>query len=273
MSAPSSAIPSWPRRTGGSPIWDPRASQRNTSATTAEPAFIASPAAAALRGRGHVFTSTPEIGAATARQVFAERGVEAPLDEIARRAGLGIATLYRHFRTREALVEAIFAERVGEFLAGGEAALAETDAWAGLVGFLEATLELQSSDRVLKEIFLRYPPGEGSLAEARQQMRQLFKQVLARAHEQGVLRPDFGLPDLAMLLWSFAPVIDATAETAPHAWRCHLHWVLDGLRTQAATPQSEPPLNDEQLTEAMRRLREHRFQRKPGPPRRRDGES
>jgi AcrR family transcriptional regulator len=208
---------------------------------------------------------------AAARAVFAERGVEAQLDEIARRAGLGIGTLYRHFPTREALVEAVFAERVDEFLAVAEAALAETDAWAGLVSFLEGTLVLQTGDRVLKEIFLRYPPGEGRLAETRRQMRQLFEQILDRAHAQGVLRSDFAVPDLALLLWSFAPVIDATAETAPNVWRRHLHWLLDGLRSDSATPQTVPPLDDEQLTEAMRRLREQRFQRKPGPPRRGKG--
>jgi AcrR family transcriptional regulator len=208
---------------------------------------------------------------AAAREVFAVRGVEAPLDEIARRAGLGIGTLYRHFPTREALVEAIFAERVGEFLAVAEAALAAEDAWVGLVGFLEATLELQSGDRVLKEIFLRYPPGDGRLAETRQRMQQLFAQLLDRAHDQGALRADFGLPDLALLLWSFAPVIDATAEFAPTAWRRHLHWLLDGLRPQAATAQTEQALDDEQLARAMSCLREQRFQRKPGPPRHGEG--
>jgi AcrR family transcriptional regulator len=203
-----------------------------------------------------------------AREVFSERGVEAPLDEIARRAGLGIGTLYRHFPTREALVEAIFAERFDEFLAVAESALAEPDAWVGLVGFLESTLELQSGDRVLKEIFLRYPPGEGRLTETRQQMRRLFGELLDHAHEQGALRSDFVLPDLALLLWSFAPVIDATAEAAPEVWRRHLHWVLDGLRPAAATPQLQPPLDEVQLADAMRCLREQRFPRKPGPPRR-----
>ena len=192
------------------------------------------------------------------------------MDEIARRAGVGIGTLYRHFPTRAALVEAIFAERVAEFLAVAEAALVETDAWAGLVGFLDATLEMQRSDRVLREIFLRYPPGEGRLADARQQVRRLFEQLLTQAHDQGVLRPDFGYADLTLLLWSFAPVIDATAETAPRVWRRHLHWLLDGLRPPAATRQTEPPLDDEQLTEAMRRLREQRFRGMPGPPRRGD---
>jgi AcrR family transcriptional regulator len=207
---------------------------------------------------------------AAAREVFTEKGVEARLDEIAQRAGVGTGTLYRHFPNREALVEAIFAERVGDLLALSEAALAAPSAWDGLVGFVEAMLELQSGDRVLKEIFLRYPPGEGQLADFRAQMRDLFAQLIDRAHAEGELRPDFTLPDLAVLLWSFAPVIDATAETAPTAWRRHLHWILDGLRAPAATPQTEPPLDDAQLAEAMRCLREHRFPRKPHPPRRED---
>ena len=214
-----------------------------------------------------------ELLVATARTVFAERGVDAPLDEIARRAGLGIGTLYRHFPTRDALVEAIFVERVDVFRAVGEAALANPDAWAGLVEFLEATLELQSSDRLLKEIFLRHPPAEGRLAETRLELSRLFEQLLARAHEQGVLRADFTVPDLALVLWSFAPVIDATAVTAPGAWRRHLHWLLDGLRARAATPQTEPPLDDEQLGQAMDCLREQRLHRKPGPARRKEGTS
>ena len=64
---------------------------------------------------------------------------------------------------------------------------------------------------------------------------------------QGTLRSDFALSDLALALWSFGPLLDATAEVAPKAWRRHLHWLLDGLRVTAATAQSEPPLTDEQL--------------------------
>jgi AcrR family transcriptional regulator len=197
-----------------------------------------------------------------ATRMFAAARAEPSMRAIATEAGVGIATLYRHFPTREALVEAIFAERVGEFLALAEAGLAQPDAWAGLVGFLEATLELQRSDRVLKEIFLRYPFGEGRLAETRAQMRAQFDELIGRARDQGSLRPDFTVADLALLLWSFAPVIDATAETAPEVWRRHLHWLLDGLRAEAATPQTQPPLDDDQLSESMRCLRAQRFGRR-----------
>jgi AcrR family transcriptional regulator len=202
-----------------------------------------------------------ELLVAAAREVFAERGVDASLEEIARRAGLGIGTLYRHFSSREALVEAIFEGRIGELVALGEAAEAEPDAWQAVVLVLEGTLELQAGDRVLKDVLMRYPPGEGRLASAREELRGVFERTLERAREQGTLRADFALSDLALALWSFGPLIDATAEVAPNAWRRHLHWLLDGLRARSATPQSEAPLSDEQLHAAMQALKEHRLGR------------
>ena len=72
-----------------------------------------------------------ELLVEAARELFMEQGVEAPLEEVARRAGLGIGTLYRHFATRDALVEAIVERRMGELLAIAEAALSEPDGWAG----------------------------------------------------------------------------------------------------------------------------------------------
>jgi AcrR family transcriptional regulator len=206
-----------------------------------------------------------ELLVVAAREVFSERGVEASLEEIARRAGVGIGTLYRHFATREALVEAIFEDRITEFIAIARAAAAEPDSWQALVCFLEQMLELQASDRVLKDVLMRYPPGAGRLASAREEMRQLFEQLLQRAREQGRLRDDFTIHDLALLFWSFTPLIDATAEVAPNGWRRHLHWLLDGLRAEAATPQAEPPLSDEELHAAMQALREQRLGRRHAP--------
>ena len=106
-----------------------------------------------------------ELLVAAAREVFAERGVEASLEEIARRAGVGIGTLYRHFATRDALVEAVFERRIGEFVAIAERAAAEPDAWLAFVGFLEGTLEIQAGDRLLKDVFLRSPPGAGRVEQ------------------------------------------------------------------------------------------------------------
>jgi len=190
-----------------------------------------------------------------------EQGVEAPLEEVARRAGLGIGTLYRHFATRDALVEAIVERRMGELLTIAEAALSEPDGWEGLVRLLERTLELQAADRMLKDVLMRYSPETARLESAREEVRRLFERILVRAHDEGTLRRDFALPDLALLLWSFAPVIDATAKVAPNAWRRHLLWLLDGLRADAAGDQTEAVLTDEELRASMRALSERRTSR------------
>lgn len=208
-----------------------------------------------------------ELLVEAARELFAEQGVEASLEEIARRAGLGIGTLYRHFPSREALVEAIFERRIGELVAVTEEAAAEPDAWAALSQLLEQTLELQAGDRVLKDVLMRYPPGASKLADAREELRRLYEHVLERAREQGSLRADFTFSDLALLFWSFAPLIDATAEVAPEAWRRQLHFALDGLRAQGATQQTEPPLTDEELPAAMHALHQQRLSRRHAPAR------
>jgi len=212
------------------------------------------------RGRRRHAQRNHELLIAAAREAFAEQGVEASLEEVARRAGVGIGTLYRHFASRESLVEAIFERRIGELVAVAEAAAVEPDGWAAFGHLLEGTLELQAGDRVLKDVLMRYAPGEKTLAGAREELRGLFERVLERAREHGGLRADFTLSDLALLLWSFGPLIDATADIAPTAWRRHLHWLLDGLRGETATPPADPPLTEEQLgeaTEALRLRRRH----------------
>jgi AcrR family transcriptional regulator len=198
---------------------------------------------------------------AAAREVFAERGADASLEEIARRAGVGVGTLYRHFASREVLVEAVFERRIGMFVELAEAAVAEQDAWLAFVGFLERMLEIQARDRLLKDVLLRAPGGSSSVDRARAELRRLFELMLERARDQGRLREDFAFADLIPLLWSFSTVIDATAEVAPEAWRRHLHWLLDGLRAEAATPQTQAPLSAEQLQAAIEALRARRLGR------------
>jgi AcrR family transcriptional regulator len=206
-----------------------------------------------------------ELLVAAARQLFAEQGVEASLEEIARRAGVGIGTLYRHFPSREALVQAIFERRIGELVSVAEEAAANPDGWSALCRFLERTLELQAGDRVLKDVLMRYPPGASKLTGAREELRRLYEHVLERARQQGALRDDFTFSDLALLFWSFAPLIDATAAVAPEAWRRHLHWLLDGLRAEAATAQAQPPLTDKELLAAMHASHEQRLGRRHAP--------
>jgi AcrR family transcriptional regulator len=188
------------------------------------------------------------------RSLFAERGPDAPFEEVARLAGVGIGTLYRHFPTRDALVEVIYAEHIDEVLAAAQEAAATADAWAGLVGFLERVLELQARNLPLRGVFLRHGD-DSALAERRRRIQPALARLVGNAREQGCVRDDFTLGDLSLALWSFAPIFEATSGVAPDVWRRHLQILLDGMRPAAATPQQVRPLAGKQLEVAIRALR------------------
>ena len=206
--------------------------------------------AASVRGPRRDAVRNRELLLAAARDVFGERGVDASLEEIARRAGLGIGTLYRHFPSRQALIDALLEERLGAVVALADAAAA--DPADGLRRFLEAMIDLQARERVLREVLHRSAHA-GRVAELRAEVHDALEQLLAHAHAEGALRTDFALSDLALLLWSFGPLIDAGIPAT--ARRRHLHWMLDGLRPAAATAQAAPPLSQAQLERAAGRLR------------------
>src|SRR5690349_17970285 len=84
---------------------------------------------------------------AAAKDALAEDGLDASVLDIAQRAGLGIGTLYRHFPTKAALVDAIFAEHVDDLVAAGRLALEDPDAWRGLCTFFERAVSLQAQNR------------------------------------------------------------------------------------------------------------------------------
>src|SRR5512146_2062694 len=87
-----------------------------------------------------------------ARACFATHGVDASVEEIAQRAGVGMGTLYRRFPTKHALVEAVLEESLDAFVAAAEAALADPDPWRGFAGFVERVLELHVENRAVREI-------------------------------------------------------------------------------------------------------------------------
>jgi AcrR family transcriptional regulator len=189
---------------------------------------------------------------AAARPLVARFGVGASVDEITRAAGVGMGTLYRHFPTKEDLVDAVLEDALGEFLQLARAAVEEPDAWHGLSLFLERALALHAANCGLMDVLASQTHGRERAAAMRRRLRPLLAELVARAQAQGVLRADFSADDLPMLLWGGDGVIERGASASPEIWRRYLGIVLDGLRADAATPLPRPPLTRAQLNRAGR---------------------
>src|SRR5262245_42740063 len=186
-----------------------------------------------------------------ARDVFAEHGLEAPLEEIARRAGVGIGTLYRRFPTRLDLIDAILETTVDQHIEAAERALALPDPWQGLVSYLQASGELQARDRASNDMMSMRLPRAARAEAAKKRVYDLTSQIIARAQQSGQLRADVTQEDLAFLAWANARIMEATHGVAPDAWRRHLALVLDGFRAERANPLPVPAMTPRQVFRAM----------------------
>ena len=191
---------------------------------------------------------------AAAREVFAEHGLGASLQQVARDAGVAIGTLYRHFPTRDDLLVAVFADKLELVADTGEQALADSDPWAGFVRFVETLCALAAEDLGFNELTSIDRPARGGAAAVRARIHRLWQRLLTRAQETGTLRPDLVLNDMFVLLWSQSRIIEATYGVAPGAWRRHLYLMLDAYRADRARPLPEPPLNRGQMEQATARL-------------------
>jgi AcrR family transcriptional regulator len=194
---------------------------------------------------------------AAARAAFAEDGLSVTLDEIARRAGVGVGTIYRRFPDKEQLIEALFEARMNEMAAEAEAALQAEDAWAGLVRFLETATEQHACDRGFKEVALSGVHGRERVARARQLMFPLVSKLVARAQADGSLRPDVEATDLPLLQLMLGSLSECTREADPEAWRRYLGIITDGLRTRrdGPTPLEHGALTPEETQTTMRTWR------------------
>jgi AcrR family transcriptional regulator len=191
---------------------------------------------------------------AVAREAFAEDGLAVTLDEIARRAGVGVGTVYRRFPDKEQLIDALFEERIGEVVAIAEEALCCDDAWEGLVSFLEGATAAHADDRGLKEVALAGVHGLERVARARELMFPLVTRLVARAQEQGQLRPDLQPTDLPLLQLMLGSLSECTRDVDPEVWRRYLGILTDGLRTrrEEPTPLAPAGLAPEQVQRTMR---------------------
>jgi len=168
---------------------------------------------------------------AAATQLFSERGLDVPMEHIARRAEVSIGTLYAHFPTREAFFEAIFPERLTALDRLAEQARAEPDPWLAFVGYLERLYALHARDRGLNDVLARQLPHVKSVVEACHRGAGHVDELIHRAQAAGQLRADFTIADMATLTRAMAQVIRDATEAAPDEWRRFLSIYVAGLRT------------------------------------------
>jgi AcrR family transcriptional regulator len=168
---------------------------------------------------------------AAAADLFAERGVDVPLEEIARRAGVSIGTLYNHFPNRGALLDAVLPDWVAELNRLAEVALADPDPWQGFTGFLDGLFLLQARNRSMNDAIARTPAGPVDVAAECGRGGGVIESVVRHARDAGVLRRDFGSDDVATMVGAMSKVI-TMSNGDDAAWRRHLGFLLDGLRAR-----------------------------------------
>ncbi|GIL26453.1 TetR/AcrR family transcriptional regulator [Actinocatenispora comari] len=186
-----------------------------------------------------------------ARTVFAARGLDAPLEDIARQAGVSIGTLYNRFPTRDALIDAACADQVAATAAIAAQALSYDDAWEGFVHFVTRICDLQAADRGYRDLTGRTVRHS---AQTRAALRDGYRQMLRivrRAQRAGALRADVTLADLAFVFWGHAATVAATTGIGTHARHRHLALMLDGLRAEGAHPLPAPPLSPAEVDRAL----------------------
>ncbi|GGL94630.1 TetR family transcriptional regulator [Streptomyces fumigatiscleroticus] len=201
---------------------------------------------------------------AAAREVYAEQGVEAPLDVIARRAGVGNATLYRRFPDRAALVEAVFHETLDRVRQAGEEARRAADPWAGLNAYLEAVFTVLAGDRGANDLMTTGLQGVPSLETLHPHNAETLAGLLGRCRRQGTVRTDVGTEDLLFALAALGRAVPALETAAPGAWRRPLALLVDGLRPEAARDLPAPPLTADQLSGTLREMNRTRSRPVPG---------
>lgn len=196
---------------------------------------------------------------AAAAELFHERGLDIPLEDIAARAGVSTGTLYNRFGSREALIDAVMPDLVAAKVDTAiRRAYACADPWEGFVLYVEQLCELQATDPALNDaVSRRFPDAEQLTALCDAQLDSA-RQLIVNAQRNGSLRSDFTAEDLPYLFWSTSMIVRATGGVAPDAWRRALHFFLDGLRSETAHPAPVGPLEPAQIHQAMLGLGERR---------------
>ena len=189
-----------------------------------------------------------------AGEIVRRDGPGASLDAIARRAGVGNATLYRHFPTRQSLLETVFLEAIARWDPIRERILAIADPWTALASYVEQSCNFIAADRALLELcsqeLLTSPP----MVQFSEREDRDLADLVTRTQRDGAVRADIDAADLRLLMTCLHQVVWAVMPVSPHAWRRHLCLTLDSLRPCPGPDLPTGSLTLEQLRQVFHHL-------------------
>jgi AcrR family transcriptional regulator len=194
-----------------------------------------------------------------AQELFTEQGLGVPLEDIARRAGVGIATLYRRFPTRPDLIAATFERKIAVYTSTVERSLENPDPWAGFCQLIHDLCAMQAADAGLKELLTLSFPDSTFVEELKAQALVNLTTLIQGAQQQGCLRADFDVSDVLLVLLANAGIVTATRAAAPEAWRRFAAYMIDAFRAEPSDrPLSTRPLPTAPTHEQLERSLAHR---------------
>ncbi|MEA2413005.1 MAG: hypothetical protein QOC77_3566 [Thermoleophilaceae bacterium] len=165
-----------------------------------------------------------------ARTVFAEYGLDAQMDDVASAAGVGVGTVYRHFPTKEAVVEAVARGGYDDLCEIARSALEEDDAWEAFSGFMWRGARLHRNDRAQCELHSTRPDVVQRVAGDKHELLEMVAELIDRGRSAGVLRDDLSAGDMPVLWCSIGAAQQQSADDA--GWERYLTLMLDGLRAR-----------------------------------------
>ena len=164
-----------------------------------------------------------------AKKLFADRGLEVQMPDVAKAANVGVGTVYRHFATKEDLIAALVAERFDRLAQKAEEVLELPDAWDGFSEFIRFSAQIQADDRALCEIMGSRPEVMDAVARAAG-LPELCDRLVKRAQRSGELRRDLTWEDVPMIACGLGQVIHASVGPSTGRWPRLVEIILDGLR-------------------------------------------
>lgn len=189
---------------------------------------------------------------AAARELFATKGIDVSLDDIARHAGVGVATAYRNFANKDVLIDDLLVDRMQELVTLARDGLDEPDPWLGLRGYLDRAVALQAADRGLKQLLFSQSQAHQRIEQVRSQLAPAVAALVERAQAAGQVREDVRPSDMAVINLMVGTVIDLARDIAPDLHIRYLEMLLDGLRSDTAAPPA-PALETADLYRVMTR--------------------